>query len=432
MNNRESLFEFRSFGEFKTRIFKLATYFFFFLMLVVPTAFQLQRGFLLVALVYLAMLGIVASWRVHQDVLLIATFIFLVGATFVFHGIVQATPGWSSMSTVYLIWPLVYMIFVGLAHEPVVIRSLEKVLLLGIFFSATILLIVLASAFLGFGPAVTELLAFIDAGYGFEEGAIGIRSYGMSTVIYGFPYLSALLFVSSDQAGSERRHILALWLMTLVVCIASGRRAFWLLVLVSPLIVIGLSTACGGGMRWKRISLVLSFAFGVVLLTVHYLGLDLTEMQQKAFAAFDRLSERSARLRFEQMSALLSGWQERPVLGQGLGASAELVRDPDMPWAYELSYVALLFHTGLIGVCFYTLAIGWIFWKGAWIARRDAEFRIAILPLLCGLAGFLLVNATNPYLAKFDYLWTVFLPIAAINMYLVRRSSECVSYVVSR
>jgi O-antigen ligase len=118
----------------------------------------------------------------------------------------------------------------------------------------------------------------------------------------------------------------------------------------------------------------------------------------------------------------MSEWSDSPWIGQGLGASASSVtRSEEQPWAYELSYVALLFQTGLLGVIIYSSAVLWIFYKGIRLVRVRPDAGQVILPLLAGLAGFLLANATNPYLSKFDYLWTIFLPVAAINAYTTGR-----------
>jgi hypothetical protein len=109
-------------------------------------------------------------------------------------------------------------------------------------------------------------------------------------------------------------------------------------------------------------------------------------------------------------------------VGHGLGAGASVVRAIDAPWAYELVYAALLFQAGLVGMVLYGVGVLWIFVAGIGVVRQIPQSASIMLPLLAGLAGFLIANATNPYLLKFDYLWALFLPIAAINVYIRRRS----------
>jgi hypothetical protein len=128
----------------------------------------------------------------------------------------------------------------------------------------------------------------------------------------------------------------------------------------------------------------------------------------------------SESVRAEQFFALLDGWQQNPLFGAGHGASAVgSLRDAEMPWAYELSYVALLFQTGLVGFSIYCSGVIWIFWMGFKIIRSSHWLGFYMLPVLVGTFCFLIANATNPYLAKFDYMWVIFLPVALINSYLL-------------
>lgn len=47
-----------------------------------------------------------------------------------------------------------------------------------------------------------------------------------------------------------------------------------------------------------------------------------------------------------------------------------------------------------------------------------------MLAVLTGVSGLLIANATNPYLAKFDFMWVLFLPLAIINRHLLEKSIE--------
>ena len=81
-------------------------------------------------------------------------------------------------------------------------------------------------------------------------------------------------------------------------------------------------------------------------------------------------------------------------------------------------------NVGISGFMVYSLAVGWIVWQGIYLARKDREFASMFLPLVTAMSGFLIMNATNPYLAKFDYLWVIFLPVALINAYVTRRQGN--------
>jgi hypothetical protein len=55
--------------------------------------------------------------------------------------------------------------------------------------------------------------------------------------------------------------------------------------------------------------------------------------------------------------------------------------------------------------------------------RAGGDAGRIMLPLSVGLAAFLIANATNPYLLKFDFMWALFLPLALINRWLVERDA---------
>ena len=71
-------------------------------------------------------------------------------------------------------------------------------------------------------------------------------------------------------------------------------------------------------------------------------------------------SDPVAMLRRDQSVALVKGWLEAPLLGSGHGMPApDVIRSEETPWAYELTYLALLYHTGVVGTLAYASA-----WRG--------------------------------------------------------------------
>ena len=77
--------------------------------------------------------------------------------------------------------------------------------------------------------------------------------------------------------------------------------------------------------------------------------------------------------------------------------------------------MALLFQTGIVGFTAYAAGIVWIFYRGIMLIREGGQLGGMMIPMLVGCTAFLIANATNPYLARFDGLWTLFLPLAVIN-----------------
>jgi hypothetical protein len=402
-----------------SRCFLALTALFFVLMLVFPTTFQLQRGVFLACLVAGGILAADHRWLVSRDILMLWLLTTCVGVFGIFWGNLNGAPGALQVSSVYLLWPVVYMLFVGLVRTPRTIVLFVQTLVFGISIASLMALALLIGAVSGYRESVVQVFVFQGAAINIFDGFVELTLYNLATVIYGLPFLTALFFSPQTYGWLKNRGIIGLLLLLVSgICVVSGRRAFWFLALVTPFLVWGLFFFSGVRFRVRYLVTAVIFVFVLAIGGAVGLGLDFGVLSEQFFSAFDYSGESGASLRYQQFAALMSGWSDSPIIGQGLGAAAKaIIRNEEMVWAYELSYVALLFQVGLLGFTFYFAAVLWIFFAGINTVRRRPEAAQVILPLLAGVAGFLLVNATNPYLSKFDYLWTIFLPVAAINAY---------------
>jgi len=401
---------------------------FFFIMLILPASYQLPRGIYLAILTLAALAAAVKYWRCDQDIVAIWLFTLITGLFFIIEGIINYAPGALRVTTIYIIWPCVYILFIGLVHEVKPILILLKTLVVGIFFSCVFNLLLLIGAIAGYKAEIVKLLQFQGAGIGLYDDYIELTAYNLTTCIYGLPFLGALLLLSKNkltQKIASSTTILVVLIFDLIVCIVSGRRAFWLIALISPFIIYLLFFISGQQLKFKNLLKALIISGSLFFLVILFLKMDLKALGQLFISAFDLYDTGVVSVRHEQFWDLLYFWTQHPLLGYGLGASiGHLIRSNAMTWTYELSYMSLLFHTGIIGTTIYTLSVLWIFFAGIQTTKRYPESSVIILPLLCGLAGFLIINATNPYLGKFDYLWTIFLPVAAINAYRTNNATH--------
>ena len=122
---------------------------------------------------------------------------------------------------------------------------------------------------------------------------------------------------------------------------------------------------------------------------------------------------------------MISSWQENPFFGKGHGAFAVGAKGSGgQPWAYELQYVAILFQTGIVGFLIYFGSIIWLVYKAVLISKNNSEIGKIAIPATVALLSFLIANATNPYLLKFDYLWTLFFLAAIVNVGLIESNNR--------
>lgn len=402
---------------------------FFFLMLVIPTTFQVPRGVLL--LVLLGAAGIAALKRGLRLDPWVAGFTLTcvtASALFMTWGAINDAPGALRVGTVYVLWPLVYLTFIGVMNQPRDWAPYLDVLTVAALTGVAMCLVIFAEAAGLLGSRFTERLEFLEADVALHEGYVGLSLVTLSTLLFAVPFLIGKLVVSGvdsrDGRGIKVWEAAAL-LGGLVILVFSGKRAFWVVVALSPLIALFLVRAYGGRVPVARvIGLAVTAVAAAGIAGVAY-DLDVNTIWQDFTQGFDFGSTEQhigAWRRKEQFLALMSGWEANPLFGAGHGAAAaDKIGQPEEAWAYELSYVALLFHVGIVGVAIYALPLAWLYYRSIVLMRSDPHTRSVIMPLLVGMTAFLIANATNPYLEKFDYLWVIFLPAAVLNAHLVSR-----------
>jgi len=119
-----------------------------------------------------------------------------------------------------------------------------------------------------------------------------------------------------------------------------------------------------------------------------------------AFLKGDR-SDLSTQQRLVQGPLLLAEWERRPLFGSGLGATlpSGYFRSASQPFSFELTYHAILFQNGIIGLALFLgvplfaalqslLAMRWLPRKERALAAAGAA----------GISGLLVACSTNPYL----------------------------------
>jgi O-antigen ligase len=395
--------------------------FFFFLMLVLPASFQAPRGILLIIILFFSLTTIKSSLFKYDKLLihigLVNVFFSLI---FVLNGILRNAPGAINMSTVYIVWPILYLYFIGLSTKTTDIIPLLNTIIYGGLGSSILILLFIYNNFFGFPLDLTYIAKSQDFGFFWNSGVVELNSMNLATVLYTFVYVLTLLLIPSKL--NQFRFNKNLTRLTLFLCLGlifiSSRRAFWLVCLISPFLILFLLKLVGVNLRLRRFLIPGLISFFILAIFVGFLALDNENIATEFNSSFefDNPQAESNYIRNEQFKALMNGWGENLFLGNGLGSQAKgSIRDIDSPWNYELSYVALLFHTGIVGIVIYASSIFWIIFESINICRKKRKHIAFIMPLIAAMICFLLVNASNPYLGKFDYLWTIFLPIGYIN-----------------
>lgn len=416
-------------------------YLLFFLIVLLPAASAVAtiKMVLLAVLLPLVALGAVlkGKFALDSNVAMITGFFSAFGIVLVLRGMLIGAPGASNLAGVHAFWPLVYLILIGGMLQVSTLKSLEKTIIVAAATIGTLAVAYLLSQLhvIPEIPHFDALLPDDEATIGFYEGYVRMALPGVNSLSFLVPFLMATIVIRSSSRsapGSSRFWIWISLLLSMFVVIVSGRRATTLALFLTPVLIfafgffapLGQRTAVMKSLRRLIVTAVVG-VFLVILLLRPVYTISFEGFFDRFSSGFDFSAtsvDNSPDERRQQYFALLNGWYEHPVLGAGLGEPAYgSIRSDVMPWAYELSYLALLYQIGLLGLAIYAAGIAWIYFMGIRILRGGGMFAESMLPLLVGMTCFLIANATNPYLAKFDGLWIIFLPLAVINLWLVRR-----------
>jgi len=362
----------------------------------------------------------------YGHTLLYFTFTLVIGVFFVFWGIFNSNPGSINSLTVTLLWPLVYFLITGFTHKIDFFYFVNKVLILSSFVIPVYGLYYL----LGNSGAIPSTLFInifpkdIMQGIGLYEGYIEVSMPNLASLFFLGPFVVANFLIENSKRKKLLYGIL-LFFITIIVLL-SGRRALLLVFVLSFLIVFFLIFGVKSKYLKGRliVNYIKSTAIVMIFIVISYslitrfydISLYIIIENIKEAISFSSSTDPSTVARYEQFFALIDGFSENPLFGQGFGAVASVIRNEEQPWAYELFYVALLFHTGLVGFTIYGLLTLWIILQGIRLLNNYEDTKY-MLPYLTGMISFLLGTASNPYLTKFDYMWVIFIPVMYINYY---------------
>ena len=120
--------------------------------------------------------------------------------------------------------------------------------------------------------------------------------------------------------------------------------------------------------------------------------------------------------RFGQIPALLKKISERPLIGSGFGSYAEILRNDERPFMYEVEYLAIVMKLGVIGAVLYVGSYVVVLIKG-YNSLRNNFNRAA--PYVSAGAAYLFYMGTNGGFAMslFSTLFHVMIMLGITNSF---------------
>ncbi|MDW5443938.1 hypothetical protein [Polaromonas sp. SM01] len=112
-------------------------------------------------------------------------------------------------------------------------------------------------------------------------------------------------------------------------------------------------------------------------------------------------------VRQAQITTLVKEVAIKPWFGKGLGyVTVDCIRSEQQPWRFELTYLGMALHIGLVGISIFALVyLRWV--KKALSPLLPRQMTV---PLLCGSVFFVICSASNAYILSVEYLWIFFIP----------------------
>ena len=147
----------------------------------------------------------------------------------------------------------------------------------------------------------------------------------LTTVLYGFAFsLTCLLLpkkINLFSSNSNKFLLLLTFALSFIFIITSGRRAFWVICIICPLIITIFKFS---NVKIKLTKYLMPLIYGAFLIVgiFRILSLDLLSFKKEFNTIFEFDSDINY-LRKEQFESLITRWKELSIFGNGLGAAAK-------------------------------------------------------------------------------------------------------------
>lgn len=270
----------------------------------------------------------------------------------------------------------------------------------------------------------------LNAGFGFAGLMTEYTTSHMVSLLFTFPFLAIYAFCDNGKSSYSflpRGLVVSVFVLQCICVLLSGRKAIWIAAALCLVLALVIRRKHYGGDLYSkdeptivRLSAIVLSSLVLVFIIAQpsfwvYVG-DLFASLSDAFS-FDDPTKGSAYVRGQQSVALINGWLESPLFGNGFGAyAADYIRDPNNFAAYELTYLALLLQKGLFGFALYFGICIWSLVRCYKIGCMKNEFSLFALSAAMGLLGMLIGDATNPYMGRFACMWIFFLPSFVVSL----------------
>ena len=383
------------------------------LMMLFPLQFPFIKSIILTFLLFVTLFFIDRLRSAFVGKILLWGYLYMfVGLCAISYGLLLHNPAPQKYFLVYVIWPILFTylsLFIGYQYFKRLLVCTKICLLL--------ILIIGVIACLKFNIEFIQEGEFLGYEAMLRPGfpIIAIAGAPITTVLFWYFFFYSLVLLKSNISKID-------WIILLLGVIfifMTSRRILFLNFFLAPLFEFLFLPFIKGkeernnlvSIFKKRMQILFVLLFLVVCVAELFGWVSLDSLGD----FFSKTSDVSDEPRHLQASALIEGWMDSPILGHGAGVNASVVRS-DIPGTYELSYLAMLFERGLLGVSvFIALYVILMHWSIKCLKKNVVD-KAYILSFIVAINLFMIANATNPYLNAYDYMWFLFLLLVVVRI----------------
>ena len=276
------------------------------------------------------------------------------------------------------------------------LRSIADISILSAWAVLLYALAIMASAWGMIPFQVVDIYSLVTP-VGVDVANIGLASSTLSALLFTAPILTYVYLAKPTFV-----RIVAIGLFWIGIIVLGRRSALLGLMIAFALILFTAGTSVRKFFNIIAILIALSATGGVaVALNIGGVQTVLT----KRIDQFDLVNEPE---RIGQTLALLADFNDRPLLGHGLGTATSVIRNDDKPWRYEMSIPAALFRYGVVG---YSILWALVGVPMIYCLRHFRKAEIHVQALICGVATQFCAYIVNPVFDTFDTAFQFFLPV---------------------
>ena len=387
------------------------------LMLVFPTKLQVVK-LLLLAIIFIFSIFKLSNKGIPLKLLFWGYLYMVCGLFSICYGMIMNNPAPHKYILVYVFWPILFTYFSFLIDKKY-FYSLLKVI--KYYLSAILIFGILACVI--FNLSLIQIEEFLGYESAIRPGypIVGIMGPTITTMIFWYFFYFTKFLLSNETHLIDRVNLI----LGIIFIFMTSRRILFLnfffvfvfTILLLPYVKKKQQRNEMKKMLRKRMVRII-FLVVVLICTAYWLKL----FDFSAIGNFlSETGEASDTPRLLQSKALIEGWMENPFLGKGAGINASVARS-ETPGTYELTYLALLFERGIVGIVVFVLMyIVLMIWSIRCL-NKNAINPIDTFALIIALNLFMLANATNPYLNAFDYIWFLF--VLFVNIRISNENKE--------